>query len=197
MSILASGHLERKAELRVFARQIAAKDRVSAASAAIQRLIELPEFARARTIGFYSAIGDEVDVGAAAIASRARGGRTAYPIRIDAGLEMALADDERSLLRGRSGIGEPLADALRVAVGEIDAFLVPGLLFDRSCRRLGRGGGHYDRLLIHARRDATSIGICYAERVVEELPEDGWDVAMDLVVTEQFVVRRAVGGARG
>jgi 5-formyltetrahydrofolate cyclo-ligase len=187
----------RKAELRAFARRIAVADRTQATSAAIRTLVELPEFARARTIAFYSAIADEVPVEEAAAASRARGDRTVYPLRTDAGVEMALADGGGSLRAGRGGIREPALDAPRVLVGEIDAFLVPGLLFDRSCRRLGRGGGHYDRLLRLKRSDATSIGICFSQRLVEELPEDSWDVAMDLIVTDQFVVRRSVRGGGG
>lgn len=186
----------RKAELRALARRIGATDRTPAASAAIRRLAALPEFARARTIAFYSAIGDEVPVEAAAAVSRARGDRTVYPLRTDAGLEMVVADGGASLRPGPGGVLEPPLHAPRVRVGEVDAFLVPGLLFDRSCRRLGRGGGHYDRMLKHARTDATAIGICYADRVLDELPEDCWDVAMDLVVTDQFVVRRTPNGGR-
>ncbi len=182
----------RKAELRALAQKLGAGDRAAAASAALRRLVELPEFACARTIAFYSAIRDEVPLEEAASASRARGVRTVYPVQCAAGLELALSNEGDSLHRGRGGIREPADDATRVPCEEIDAFLVPGLLFDRSCRRLGRGEGHYDRLLKRARAGATSIGICYAERVVEELPEDPWDVAMDLVVTEQFVVRRSV-----
>ena len=184
----------RKAELRALARKIGAHDRTEAAAEALRRLAELPEFSRARTIAFYSAIGDEVPVEVVAEASRARGVRTTYPLRSTAGLELALSNGGDSLRAGRGGIREPAHDAPRVSCAEIDAFLVPGLLFDRACRRLGRGGGHYDHLLKQARAGATRIGICYAERVVEDLPEDSWDVAMDLVVTERFVVRRSERG---
>jgi 5-formyltetrahydrofolate cyclo-ligase len=187
----------RKAELRALARRIGASDRTEAAAATLRRLVELPEYSRARTIAFYSAIGDEVPLEEAAAASRARGVRTAYPVRSAQGLELALSEGGNSLRLSPGGIREPAEDAARVRCEEVDAFLVPGLLFDRSCRRLGRGGGQYDRLLKRARAGATPIGICYAERVVEELPEDDWDVAMELVVTDRFVLRRAGrGGGR-
>ncbi|MEX2207507.1 MAG: 5-formyltetrahydrofolate cyclo-ligase [Myxococcota bacterium] len=190
-------HSTRKAELRALARTLESRDRAAAAAEALRRLVELPEFARARTIAFYAAIADEVPVEQAASAARDRGARTVYPLRSAGGLELALSAAGDSLRPGRFGIREPERDAPRVLVQDIDAFLVPGLLFDRSCRRLGRGGGHYDRLLEHARAGATPIGICYAERVVEELPEDSWDVAMEIVVTDRFVIRRSPreGGA--
>jgi len=189
--VSSSGQSERKAELRALARRIGATDRTAAATAAIRRLVELPEFARARTIAFYSAIGDEVPVEQAAAVSRAHGLRTAYPLCTPEGLELAVSCGEEFLRRGPGGIGEPSLEAERVSIDEVDAFVVPGLLFDRTCRRLGRGGGHYDRLLKQVRADATSIGVCYAERVVDELPEDPWDVAMDLIVTDRFTLRRS------
>lgn len=191
-----SAHSTRKAELRALARTLGSRDRAADAAQVLRRLVELPEFARARTIAFYAAIADEVPVEQAADAARDRGARMVYPVQSLGGLELALADGRDSLRPGRRGIREPEHDAPRVRVQDVDAFLVPGLLFDRSCRRLGRGGGHYDRLLKHARAGATPIGICYAERVVEELPEDPWDVAMAIVVTERFVIRRSrEGGA--
>ena len=153
----------------------------------IRRLVELPAFARARTIAFYSAIGDEVPVELAAAATRARGDRSVYPARTDAGLVMALVDDGDSLLLARDGIREPRPDSVLVSASEIDAFVVPGLMFDRVGRRLGRGRGHYDRYLERRRTDATIIGICFAEHLVDELPEDSWDVAMDLIVTDEIV----------
>lgn len=186
----------RKAELRAVARRLGAADRTAAASEAIRRLVALPEFSRAATIAFYCAIGDEVPVEDAAAFARSRGARTVYPVRTDSGLELATVDGGDSLPSGPGDIREPAAAAPRVCCADVVAFVVPGLLFDRSCRRLGRGGGQYDRLLKQAPANATSIGICYADHMIEALPEEPWDVAMDLVVTDQFVVRRALRGGR-
>jgi len=148
----------------------------------------LSQVARASVVAVYSAIADEVPVEELAARLRAAGARTAYPIQEGETLALALASDSGALKAGPRGVLEPVGAAQRVRAEDVDAFVVPGLLFDRSCRRLGRGGGHYDRLLAGARADATLIGICYADRVVEELPQDPWDVAMDLVVTERFVL---------
>jgi 5-formyltetrahydrofolate cyclo-ligase len=125
---------------------------------------------------------------------RERGALTLYPRRGAAGLELCVVAAASELGRGSGRFAEPAEGALRAAVEAVDVFVVPGLLFDRSCRRLGRGGGDYDRLLARARRDAARVGICYADRVVDELPEDPWDVAMDVVVTERFVLRRGRPG---
>ena len=145
----------------------------AAAAVARAALAALPELVRARTVAFYSAIGDEVPVEAVAEAVRERGARAVYPVV--AGAELELAPD--------------VARPERVGVGEVDLFVVPALLFDRAGRRLGRGGGHYDRLLARRRADAWVVGICYEDRVIAELPEDPWDVRVHVVVTERGVMR--------
>lgn len=124
-------------------------------------------------MALYAAIADEVPVEEIADAIRRRGGRALYPVV--AGAELELAPDP--------------ARAERVAVGEVDLFVVPALRFDRSGRRLGRGGGHYDRLLARRRADAWLVGICYEDRVIDELPEDPWDVRMHVVVTDRAIAR--------
>ncbi|MGH7292062.1 MAG: 5-formyltetrahydrofolate cyclo-ligase, partial [Myxococcota bacterium] len=148
--------------MREQARRLPTESRSAAAHAALQRLCEIPEFRRARTVACYSAIGDEVPVEPAVAEILERGGRAAYPVRTSGDLVLAEVDGHHPLRPGRGGIREPRADAPRVSVHEVDAFVIPGLLFDRAGRRLGRGGGHYDRLLARARADAALIGICYA-----------------------------------
>ncbi|HTO70692.1 MAG TPA: 5-formyltetrahydrofolate cyclo-ligase [Myxococcota bacterium] len=164
---------ERKAELRARYRGARGQPRAEAARAALERLLGLPELVRARTVAFYAAIGDEVPVEAAAELCRARGSRVVYPVV--AGLALELAE--------RPGRPE------RVPVEEIELFVVPGLLFDRTGLRLGRGGGHYDRLLARRSPGARVVGICYADRVVAELPREAWDEAMDLVVSDRETLR--------
>jgi 5-formyltetrahydrofolate cyclo-ligase len=193
--VATAGNAARKAELRIQARVIGSADRRESALVVLRNLCALPEFARARTIALYAAIGDEVPVDAALPEIHARRGRALYPVRLRSGLELALVRSEDDLRAGLGGIREPGPESPRVAVEEVDAIVVPGLLFDHAGRRLGRGGGHYDRLLRHARADAALIGICYADRVIEPLPQDPWDIAMNFIVTERSALRVADGRA--
>ena len=54
---------------------------------------------------------------------------------------------------------------------------------------MGRGGGHYDRLLGQARADACRVGLCSAQRVVAEVPTAEWDAPMHIIVTEDELIR--------
>jgi 5-formyltetrahydrofolate cyclo-ligase len=171
---------DRKAALRAGARGARGRERGTAARAALERLLSLEELGAARVVAFYQAIGDEVPVEPGAQLLRERRVRVVYPVVVGADLE--LAPDPALLGRVRSE--------------EVDVFVVPGVLFDKLGRRLGRGSGHYDRLLARRRSDAVVVGIAYADRVIEALPEDPWDVPMHAVVTDQFVLRlKGRGGA--
>ena len=186
----------RKRRLRAEARRLRAEalrqpaeTGEAAARQALANLMALEELASARTISLYAATEGEVPVAGAL--SRFAGGsrRAAFP-RVE-GDELVLHEvsDASALRPGYRGIPEPPESAPRVAPGEVDAFVVPGLRFDRRGRRLGRGGGHYDRLLARARADAIRIGICYADAVTDELPADAWDEPMDVVVSDREVIR--------
>lgn len=149
------------------------------------RLLARPVLRRARIVALYQAIGDEVPTQRIRAALEAWGVRAVYP-RVE-GEELSLREPigGARLTPGYRGIAEPPERAPEVRPDQVDVFLVPGLLFDRLRHRLGRGGGHYDRLLARARPDALRVGLCYADRIVERLPIDPWDVAMHLVITEQ------------
>jgi 5-formyltetrahydrofolate cyclo-ligase len=80
--------------------------------------------------------------------------------------------------------------ALRVMPGDVDpatldVVVVPGLAFTADGHRLGQGGGHFDRFLPRLRTDCLTIGVCYHEQVVADLPIAPHDVRVRQVVTDQ------------
>ena len=71
-----------------------------------------------------------------------------------------------------------------------DWLLVPLLAFDRAGRRLGYGGGYYDRTLAGL-PDAVAIGCGWAAQEVVEVPAGPLDVKLHAIATEREVVRIA------
>ena len=69
------------------------------------------------------------------------------------------------------------------SIGAAELVLVPALAVDRRGVRLGRGGGHYDRSLPLAARDAVLMGVVGDEEFVESLPGEEHDVRVSAVVT--------------
>ncbi len=69
-----------------------------------------------------------------------------------------------------------------IKINEVDVFLVPGVAFTASGKRLGRGGGYYDKLLSKY-PDTLKIGITFNERILQDLPTESHDISMDYVFT--------------
>ncbi len=68
-----------------------------------------------------------------------------------------------------------------------DVLLVPLLAFDLAGRRLGYGGGYYDRTLA-ALPGRRAIGCAFAAQQVECVPTGDLDVPLDAVATEAGVI---------
>lgn len=66
-----------------------------------------------------------------------------------------------------------------------DVVIVPGVAFTASGDRLGQGGGWYDRFLGAIRPDCLTIGVAFAEQIVDVLPVESHDIRVDLVITDE------------
>ncbi|MCQ2149251.1 MAG: 5-formyltetrahydrofolate cyclo-ligase [Bacteroidales bacterium] len=106
--------------------------------------------------------------------------KVALPVVCGDVLELRLYDAAR-MKEGYRGIAEPSAAAVTVHPDEIGFAVIPGLAFDASGRRLGRGKGFYDRLLpvLHC----PVAGVCFDSHFVEKVPVDDYDMPVDLVIT--------------
>ena len=139
-------------------------------------------FATAAVVLAYDPIGAEVDPGPLVATARSAG-RPVY--RPDGGEAPAwircpgVPDDSPSLLT---------ADLLHSGPTVV---LVPGIGFDPTGMRLGRGAGYYDRALARLRAEAAVvvIGLAYEVQIVPRLPCEPWDQRVDLIATEARVLR--------
>ena len=89
--------------------------------------------------------------------------------------------DGAYLRKGPMGILEP-AEAEIVSPREVEVWLVPGLAFTRNGKRIGYGGGWYDRLLADAPKGSLKLGIAHAFQVVDDLPSEAHDILLSKVV---------------
>ena len=114
-----------------------------------------------------------------------RGGLRLYEVR-------DLASD---LEPGTWGIREPKPDHCPpVEPSRVGFALVPGVAFDREARRLGYGGGFYDRLLAGGLPEGTPlVSGAFGVQVVDEVPTDPHDAPVDVVVTEGGIYARDGG----
>lgn len=135
----------------------------------------------ARTVCAFSALPSEPDV----LASWPRGKKIILPRVEESGLSLHFVESRAELVEGGFGICEPHGNA-PLAEGRADLILVPGLAFDRSGVRLGRGGGYYDRLL--AGFHGVRVGVCFEEVIFERIPAEAHDVTMDFLITPGGII---------
>ena len=154
---------------------------------ACRRIAEIAAWNAARTVLVYAPLPDELNCTPAAMVALECGVRVCVP-RVDWAnkrLEaVPITDFNADLLPDRHAVRSPRPDLAAIDPGEIEAVLVPGLAFDRAGRRLGRGGGFYDRLLSTSGFRAAKIGIAFGAQVVEAVPGNERDVRVDWLVTE-------------
>ena len=69
---------------------------------------------------------------------------------------------------------------------EPDLVVTPLLAFDREGRRLGQGGGYYDRALeaLRARKSVFMLGLAYVGQETQGLPDEPHDQRLDAILTE-------------
>lgn len=161
-------------------------ERASYSEEICRRLLTLPELSGAKTVLSYLAAPDEAELCALNRALASRGARVCYPLVTGAGtMEAYMPEDEQAVLPGAFGILAPdPARSKRVLPEELELVLVPCVGFDRSLRRLGHGGGFYDRYLL---RCPQALRLCVAFSC-QELPAvscDAHDLPMHSIVTER------------
>lgn len=98
------------------------------------------------------------------------------------------------LEKGHFGLSEPKKEiCTELITFENTVCVVPAFHFDESGFRLGWGKGYYDRFL--SSYTGETIGVCYDDELVKELPHGKYDRTVDLIVTEKRILTRLVEGS--
>jgi 5-formyltetrahydrofolate cyclo-ligase len=118
--------------------------------------------------------------------------RLLLPVLLDDGdLEWAAFDS--SLVAGPRGLLQPGGARLGVdAVGAAGLVVVPALAVDRAGRRLGRGGGSYDRALARA-CSAITVALLYDGEILEAVPVEPHDRAVRAAITPRGGIAYSTG----
>lgn len=94
------------------------------------------------------------------------------------------------LIPNRFGIAEPPADTPLCALTDLEVIFMPLVAFDESGHRLGMGAGYYDKTFASLREQKMRpllVGLAYELQKANRIPQDTWDIGLDIVMTEQRV----------
>ncbi len=157
------------------------------AAAIAAQCLELPDIAAARVVMAFWSFGSEVPTLPIIEALIAAGKEVALPRIADGDLQVRGWAPGDPMTEASFGALEPAGGRL-VPPGEVDVVLTPAVAFDRGGRRIGYGGGFYDRFF--PKTNAVRVGVAMALQVVDEaLPAGHFDLAVQFVVTEDELIR--------
>ncbi|HTH69296.1 MAG TPA: 5-formyltetrahydrofolate cyclo-ligase [Rhodanobacter sp.] len=182
---------QRLAEQR---RALSPTERIAAAQGLRRSLEQLPEyFTDARVAGYWASHG-ELPLNLVIPPLAGRGQQFLLPvIGRNRHLRFAPWQSGDAVQPNRYGIPEPVAPREMLEPFQLDLVLVPLLGFDRRGRRLGHGGGYYDRSFAFLNEQVRPtepllVGIAYDFQELEIVNEEPWDVALDFIATNRELI---------
>lgn len=166
-----------------------------AGAAITARILALPQVRAARVVAAYVSVGVEIPTQPLIEALLARGTTVLLPVlQPDNSLLWRALTDRSDLVPGRYGLLEPAASALARSLADAQVVVLPGLRYDHSGNRLGRGGGSYDRALKDLPGTIETIGIALDADLVDVVPVQEHDESVRFIVTPTRVITIEDGG---
>lgn len=167
-------------------------ERLKKSSLIAAMLLEQREYIDAGVVLFYVSFRSEVST-RGMIETALSGGKRVLVPKVDRKAHRLkvyeITDLARDLESGYMGIYEPVEGLSRAAdPAEADLVVLPGVGYDGAGRRLGYGGGYYDRLIETLKGGTALIGLAFEAQVVEEIPSEEHDKKVGKIITETRVI---------
>ena len=173
--------------LRAKMRAITPEARSESSRAICAAVETLSAYQSSRVLLAYLGTAREIDTTYLLRAAKAAGKTLVLPrCEADHQLALCVVEKESDLAAGSYGILEPVAACPILRAEEIDFAVIPCLSFDRAGRRLGQGGGYYDRLL--PRLKCETVLLCREELLLDAVPVEEHDMRCTHYVTERGVL---------
>ena len=146
-------------------------------------VLEMPQVTSAGTIAAYYSVGTEPDTRGLIFALWKRGSYVLLPLLLpDGDLDWASYEGPESLAPGPRGVLQPVEPVRGIGtVARADVVLVPALAVDVHGRRLGRGGGSYDRALARVGPQVPTIALLYDSELLPSVPAEEHDQSVRAV----------------
>ena len=170
-------------------RAMTADERASASAIIGERIIRSHEFGACQLLGAYLPMRDEVDTTVIIDRAWRAQKRVFVPVTDTHGtMNFCEISPDTVVARNQFGVWEPVSGVI-VDARNLDVVITPVVAFDDSKRRIGMGGGYYDRCF-HFLRNRRKwlkpklIGVAFACQQSVAIPHDSWDIPLYSVVTE-------------
>ena len=157
------------------------EEQINAASERLGALfLNCRQYKEAKTIYGYLPYNQEVRTVPMLEQAMKDGKRVAVPKCYGDEMRFIYMDDLSKVGKGYANIPEPIADA-PVADDPTALVLMPGLAFTEDGKRMGYGGGFYDKFLASEPHHPT-VALCYDFQMVDNIPTEDYDIPVDCVL---------------
>ena len=171
---------ELRRQIREQKRAMTEEEIVTASRRLGELFLDCPQYKAAKTIYGYLPYNQEVRTVPMLEQAMRDGKRVAVPKCYGEEMRFIYMDDLSKVEKGYANIPEPIADD-PVADDPTALVLMPGMAFTKDGKRMGYGGGFYDKFLA-AEPDHPTVALCYAFQMVEDLPTEDYDIPVDCVL---------------
>ncbi len=173
-----------RSAMRQMRRQIPPEDRAAWDAALLRQVTASPWFQQADTLLCYVACGGEAGTAGLLEAALAAGKTVAVPKCGKQGkMTFHCIRSLAELQPGAYGILEPEGGA-EPSLTKNTLCLVPATAYTPTGKRLGQGGGYYDRLMAE-HPEVTYVGLCYHCQLQNDVPCEAHDRRVFAVITER------------
>lgn len=145
------------------------------------KLEKLPAFKKSKTVLAYIPIKNEVDI----LPIIKKSFKKKKILLLKTSPTKKIFAKEIKNLDDISGF-QPKPYCKTISKKNIDLFLIPGLAFSTNGHRIGFGKGHFDQYL--KRTKGKKIGIAYDFQILNNMPVEGHDQKMNIIVTDKKTI---------
>jgi len=158
-------------------------EKSQSSNAVFDKIEDLPAFKNAKSVLMYWSLPDELPTHNFIVKWSTKKQMLLPMVKGDKMLVKPFTSID-DLRKSDMGIWEP--EAQKEYLRHIDLVIVPGIAFDKSKNRLGRGKGYYDRYFNH--KNIVKVGVCYDFQLLEVVPTEPFDVRMDKIITPNYTI---------
>lgn len=171
-------------QIRMLLHEMAETERAAASTQARALLARQAIWKRAHSILFFAPTPTELDLWPLLLEALGAGKKVALPRFLPESkryIASLVQDPATDVKPGYLGIREPAEPCTPLPLDSLDFILVPGLAFDAHGRRLGRGKGFYDKILLAVR--GATCGVAFDQQIVPEVPVAPHDASVKYLLT--------------
>ncbi len=152
----------------------------------LKNLFSLVELKKAQTVFTYLSFGNEVSTKELTNKLLKLNKTVCVPRIINGDIKPIIIKSLDDLIKNKFGYYEPSSDF--PIAKNVDICITPGLAFTKSGKRLGYGGGYYDRYF-SSHPNVLKVALAFEAQVLKTLPTTDQDQLIDILITEKEIIK--------